>query len=521
MSDWTSGYVAELEYAQGVYREMAPALLRLNLLLKQADAQALEAASSSSGASSGKPLRYAELGCGHGLTAMMIAAGHPGAEVHATDFNPTHIAGAARMAAQAGLTNIRFYEHSFAEFLAADDLPMFDVVALHGVYSWISDENRALIRDFLYARLRPGGLCYISYNVLPGWAPAMPMRKLMLELGEGGRAQPMIARVDGALDFLGKLQKANAGYFRHNPTAATRLEGMRKHSRNYLAHEYMNRHWNLFYHCDVARELAEAKLSFAASAHAGDQVDVVNLTPDQQQLLASVADPAMRETVRDFCVNQQFRRDIFAKGLLRLGQQEQAAALGATRFALTVPRANLTLKVSLPVGEVNLQPGIYEPVADALADQPRTLAELLALPALKGIGHHKVLQALVILTAGGQAAPAQDAPAARAAKPACDRLNAVLMERARTAADITYLASPVVGCGIPLDRFSQLFLLGRKQGQKNLPAFVWSILAAQGQRIVKEEKTLQTPEDNQAELKTREQDFVEKTLPLLTSLGIA
>ena len=223
MNDWTSGYVAELEYAQGVYREMAPAMLRLNLLLKQADASSL----------SNSPLRYAELGCGHGLTATMIAASHPGAEVHATDFNPAHVAGARKLAAQANLKNIQLYEHSFAAFLATDLAP-FDVVALHGVYSWISAENRALIRDFLYARLKPGGVCYISYNVLPGWAPAMPMRKLMIELGEGSKAQQMAARIDGALDFLGQMQKANAGYFKANPVAATRLEAMQKHSRNYL-----------------------------------------------------------------------------------------------------------------------------------------------------------------------------------------------------------------------------------------------------------------------------------------------
>jgi SAM-dependent methyltransferase len=514
MSDWTSGYVAELEYSQGVYREMAPGLLRLNLLLKQADASAL------SGTPPSTPLRYAELGCGHGLTATMIAASHPGAEVHATDFNPAHVAGAIRLAVQANLKNIHFYEHSFAEFLTAD-LPMFDVVALHGVYSWISDENRALIRDFLYAKLKPGGICYISYNVLPGWAPAMPMRKLMIELGEGNKAQPMAARIDGALEFLGKMQKANAGYFKANPMAATRLEGMQKHSRNYLAHEYMNRDWTLFYHCDVARELAGAKLTFAASAHAGDHVDIVNLTVDQQQLLAGVSDPAVRETVRDFLVNQQFRRDIFAKGLLRLSAQEQVQALANTRFALTVPRSSLALKATFPVGEVNLQAEVYEPVADALAEKPKSVAEMLASEPLKAMGYQKILQALVILTSSGQAAPALDDKAAREAKPHCDRLNAVLMERARTSADIAYLVSPVIGSGVPVDRFTQLMLLGRKLGQKDIAAFVWSVLSAQNQRILKDGKTLETPEENLAELKTREADFTAKTLPLLTSLGIA
>ncbi|MBU2091930.1 MAG: class I SAM-dependent methyltransferase [Alphaproteobacteria bacterium] len=470
--------------------------------------------------SNGRPFAFAELGCGHGLTATMIAAAYPQAQVYATDFNPAHIVGATRLAEKAGLKNIHLYEHSFAEFLNSD-LPDFDVVSLHGVYSWISDENRKLIRDFLYAKLKPGGLCYISYNTLPGWSTAAPMRKLMIEMGAGEMGKSMPGRIDSALDFLGKLKDANAGFFRSNPAAAARLEGMGKHSRNYLAHEYMNRDWTLFYHCDVARELAEAKLVFAASAHPGDHVDVVNLTPDQQLLVAGVTDPGLRETVRDFCVSQQFRRDIFVKGLLRLAAQEQAAALSSMRFALTVPRAALGLKATFPVGEVNLQPEVYEPVADALKDKPKSVAELLAAEPLQSLGYQKVQQALLILTSTGQISPVQEDKQMREAKPGCDRLNLAIMEYARYSSDITYLVSPLTGSGVPVDRFVQLMLLARRQNQKDMAGFVWSVLASQGQRIVKDGKALETPEDNMSELRLREQEFIEKSLPLLTYLGIA
>ena len=62
------------------------------------------------------------------------------------------------------------------------------------------------------------------------------------------------------------------------------------------------------------------------------------------------------------------------------------------------------------------------------------------------------------------------------------------------------------------------------QGKKQ-PAewaqFVWQILSAQGQKIVKEGKTLETAEENLAELKEQATTFAEKQLPILKALQIA
>ena len=48
------------------------------------------------------------------------------------------------------------------------DVP--DFVGLHGVWSWISNANRAAVVEFLRRKLKPGGVLYISYNASPGWA---------------------------------------------------------------------------------------------------------------------------------------------------------------------------------------------------------------------------------------------------------------------------------------------------------------------------------------------------------------
>jgi hypothetical protein len=85
---------------------------------------------------------------------------------------------------------------------------------------------------------------------------------------------------------------------------------------------------------------------------------------------------------------------------------------------------------------------------------------------------------------------------ARSKRPA-DKLNAHLMDKARGSNDISYLASPVTGGGHTVGRFQQMFLLALAQGRKQ-PAdwaqYAWQILAAQGQKLVNEGRTLESSE---------------------------
>jgi ABC-type Fe3+ transport system substrate-binding protein len=129
----------------------------------------------------------------------------------------------------------------------------------------------------------------------------------------------------------------------------------------------------------------------------------------------------------------------------------------------------------------------------------------------------------MILTATGTLAAVQDDTTTAKAKKHTDKLNTHLMLKARGSNDITYLASPVTGGGVMIGRFQQLFVLAMQQGKKkpeDWPAFVAQILAAQGQKIVKEGKTLETPEQNLAELTTQATEFATKQLPILKALQI-
>src|SRR6266851_2796417 len=182
--DWGGGYVTDITYLPGYYRHQSPLHLNLACLLGGVAGIAIGPTTR---------LSYLELGCGQGFGALMLAACNPHWQVFGIDFNPAHIAAARVLCAEAGIPNAQFLEADLA--MIADspvwrDLPEADVVTLHGLWSWVGDVARAGIVRLLSAKLRPGGIAYVSYNALPAWQGAFGMQRLLLEAGvrAGGRS---------------------------------------------------------------------------------------------------------------------------------------------------------------------------------------------------------------------------------------------------------------------------------------------------------------------------------------------
>jgi SAM-dependent methyltransferase len=508
MVDWSAGYVTDIGYTFGVYRELAPSVLCFSAMLAGID-----------GPSADQKLTYCELGCGQGYAANILAAANPELEIHAMDFNPAHIRGATSLAAAAGTSNIRFYDSSFAEFADDETLPQFDIVALHGVYSWIAPEDRAHIVRLIRKRLKIGGLAYVSYNALPGWAAAMPLRQMLLDQAQTV-AGPTEARIEHAIRFVQRLADLKPAYFRNNPAVMERFAGIKEKQQSYLAHEYFNRHLNPFHHAEVARELGEAKLTYVGSAHLLDHIDAAHLTPEQQAFLGELPTGTARETVRDFLVDQQFRRDIFIRGAVQLSPFESGARWERARFVLSTPRSEISLTGADPAGKARVEE-VYNPILDALVDGPLTTRDLLALPAIRRLGRASLTQALTVLVgtdhvqrALGEAGEAERTAHAKA-------FNRAVIERARWEDRLHFLASPVTGAGVRADRISQLFLLALREGHDHPPRFVWDVLQAVGHRMIVEDQPLQGEDANLAELGSRFRGFASRQLPVLAGLGVA
>jgi SAM-dependent methyltransferase len=511
VSNWSEGYVADVEYIYGYYQELNPQHLLLPFL--NVGLQPPEVATA------------CELGYGQGISVNLHAAASS-VRWYGTDFNPAHAAFAQSVASVAGST-AELFDHSFAEFCGRSDLPQFDFIGLHGIYSWISAENQAVIVDFVRRQLKVGGVLYLSYNTQPGFAATASLQHLLARHAEvmGVPGEGILARLDGALGFTDRLLAVAPLFAIAIPRVTERLGQIKSQNRQYLAHEYFNRYWRPLWFAELAEQLAAAKMSFACSATYLDHIDTLNLTAEHNRFLSEIADPVFRQTVRDLIINQQFRRDYWVKGPLRVAQLELAATIRGLKVTLVTPRADVALNVTGSLGQRDMAPNIYNAILEVLADgDAKAIGAIEQAVRPAGLGLGTVYEAVMVLAGKGDLAIVQDETAQAGAKTRTDRLNLHLLEKARGSADVNYLASPVTGGGIAAGRFHQLFLLGLRQGRQgadDLARFAWEILGMQGERVVKDNKPLDTEADNLTELASQAREFLDKRLPTLRKLQIA
>jgi hypothetical protein len=242
---------------------------------------------------------------------------------------------------------IHISDDSFKAFAARRDTPEFDIIALHGAWSWVSAASRKAILEVIRRKLCLGGIVYISYNCLPGWAPIIPIRELLRLYHEvvSGQMAGSIGSIDNAVMMSAELLTVGSAFLRENPAAANHLEQIEKKNRNYIGHEYLNNDWHITSFSDMASDMESAKLTYVGPTRLIDRIDSLHLTPEGKKLLNDIARPIYRETVRDYLVNARFRCDVFVKGPRTLTGPEQMSAWGAQPFILTSDVSNIPMTV--------------------------------------------------------------------------------------------------------------------------------------------------------------------------------
>ena len=298
--------------------------------------------------------------------------------------------------------------------------------------------------------------------------------------------------------------------------------------RQYLAHEYFNRDWatHSFRRDGRAPGQRQADLRGLGELFRPTFL-LLSLTEGQLEFLNEIPDPVFRQTVRDLMVNEQFRRDYFVKGPLRLSGLDRFEATRDERFVLTTKRDAVTLSVASAGGDRALRDDIYLPILDALADgQPRSFGEILQAFGQGDAGFGQVFEALIVMIGKGDVAAAQADAAIAAAQPNSDRTQTRLFLGSR-AFRPEYRRARQPGHrygGSWSPGFQQLFLLARAQGAvspADWAAFAWKCLSDQAQRVVVDGAVLESPEDNLAELTKQATVFEAERLPILKATLVA
>jgi SAM-dependent methyltransferase len=243
--------------------------------------------------------RFLELGCGRGGNLLPMAAGLRGARFVGVDRASRQIEQARVLARAAALTNVELVEASFDDATATTGV--FDFVVAHGVCSWVAPASRRALLQAVARALAPGGVAYVSLNVLPGWYDRMAARDwLRAHRDEDARASLAWLR-DHVSPELGDVR-------RRLDTVARRLA---ETDAAYAAHEYRADE----HHPQLVREhLGEARE--AGLAYLGDAIPAETaseLLPDEVRARVRSLDVASGQELIDFVTNTAFRRSLFVR----------------------------------------------------------------------------------------------------------------------------------------------------------------------------------------------------------------
>jgi SAM-dependent methyltransferase len=425
----SAGYLTGVPYVRQFCKELSPPLLR--------------AAAALNGfvPPPGEDFDYCEIGAGTGDTTSTLAAAHPEARFVGIDLSAEHVGFARGFAERGGLRNVRYLEGDVAS-LSPAELPRFDYVVAHGVLAWVAPETRAKLMDLAAACLQPGGVLYVSYNALPGWAGVEPLRRLMRDLSSHVAGGPLERARQGAA-AAGLLRDCGAEYFAQNPAASEMLDTIARMGDTYAAHEYLGEHWHPMYFADVASEMAARDLAYIGQLPLYSNYRDLTIPTTALDLFQHVTSRAAFESLKDFAVNEFFRGDLYMKeGPIR-DPDTTRAWLASTPFGTLVPASKAKFEVRLRHHVLRYDEAPFPALLARLAGAPATTAEIAREEAFAPIGQDALAGAVTSLLAGEQLWPMR--PGARASASAYNR---AVLEQRLTPGSPVVLAAPVAGTGV-------------------------------------------------------------------------
>jgi SAM-dependent methyltransferase len=268
--------------------------------------------------------RVLELGCGRGGNLLPMASSLPGATLVGIDRSGRQIDEASRIARESGVGHVRFERADIASY---DTGQQFDYVVCHGVCSWVPDETRRALLALVGRSLAPGGIAYVSFNVLPGWYDRLAARDwLRMFPAEDARA---------SITWLREAVSPELGDYRRRLDAVASRIG--EAGDAYATHEYQAEEHHPQHVSNFLGEALDAGLEYLGDAIPSQTA--IELLPESVAQRAESLEVAQVQQLVDFVRATAFRRTLLVRSEdartrgWRWPLRLQSSAIGGLRVA--------------------------------------------------------------------------------------------------------------------------------------------------------------------------------------------
>lgn len=408
--------------------------------------------------------RYCQIGCGTGVSLSGLAAIYPNGEFIGIDGNAGRIESAAALAAEAALGNVKFLHRELAA-LAGLGLPEFDYIALSQVYSLAEPAIHEALLQFAGAHLAVGGVLFVNYPALPGFAALASLRDLARQ-HTASLTHDDAAKAQAGLDYLAHLRDKRAGLFTDNPALSAYLDELTGADIDRLADEMFAPPVRASHFHQVSAEMDLIGLGYSGSAVLNLNFIDIAVPPDFHDLLRKSATRTEFETHGDAVRNQNYRCDVFTNDAPALDETARGAALAEIPFGTLCDAAGFRRQVRFGEVDLSYDAEIFELVIGAASDGAKTASQMADMDGFGGYGPEIITDAIRFLSAGEQLLPfnatTQPAPAAalgadKFALPV--RFNFAMLKQRLLKQPALGFVSPAAGTGFEISMLDALFAL--------------------------------------------------------------
>ncbi|HEY0212505.1 MAG TPA: class I SAM-dependent methyltransferase [Paenirhodobacter sp.] len=317
--------------------------------------------------------RYLDIGCGAGMDVIALACANPDMTFVGVDPDPNHILHAEGLARRLSLPNISFISGGFDDPRIGNG---YDIVVAHGVYSWLSEADRARFRHCFASAIGAGGIGVLHYLVEPGAHLWRSLRAVLAGLTEHLPVPQALAR-------MAEMARMRWGVFANLPGAKALIDALRAWPVETLRHDLLNSHYAPEAAPVLIADLARLGLGFVASADPLANHDVFalpgGLSPEAPQSRAH------RAGLSDIATGRLSRVDIFAPDARLIPADRVALMLDGLSFALMPGRSRVTgFHVPTVFGPISPDADMAHAVLARLGQGPASVRALADLPGITG-----------------------------------------------------------------------------------------------------------------------------------------
>jgi len=307
------------------------------------------------------------------------------------------------IATTANLTNINFHKLE-NKLLSLKNFNNFDFIVVNENLSYMDRKTLNLTISIFEKLLNFQGIVHVKYDCLPGCAPILDIRQVLVQLDEVLNIDSH-GKVLAGLDHIQHLKSKGAPYFLENGPVEKCLSGLAQKLTPVTAKILFGSIYKPRFFSDINNRLNKVGMVYSGSSIAYRNYPELVLNQEFNDQISNSTSRENTETLLDFLTRQDFRADIFVKDANTFTATEQLDALSSIPFGALVSLDNFPRDINFGQVNIHYNSEIINTIIEELTTNAKTVKNLSSLVSLSAHPKEAILENVNLLVASGYVLP--------------------------------------------------------------------------------------------------------------------